>query len=313
MPNNVTQPHKKTMQTIPFKVTSHDPATRSFVFTASDASIDRQGDVVEQSSWNFDNYKKNPVVLWAHDYSTYPIARTLSIGVENGIMKFQPSFATADEYQEADTIYKLILGGYINACSVGFIPSEVVPAKDGSSYILKDCELLEVSIVAVPANANAVRLAADEGVISVSEKELLISHYKKALETLETKSHNLPEMTVEKSGAKHSAATMAALKAAMEHCDSASVVIKTIMSDGNDDSNTTEGGRGEGNSEGKAQPEHSSTNKAIDGEQPIEDANDEKSGANLEDEDPDITVEEQQAYEAAFAAELSKLQTGRVE
>ena len=313
MPNNVTKPHQKTMQTIPFKVSSHDAATRSFIFTASDASIDRQGDVVEQSSWNFDNYKKNPVVLWAHDYNSYPIARTLSIGVENGVMKFQPSFATADEYQEADTIYKLILGGYINACSVGFIPDDVVPAKDGSSYILKDCELLEVSIVAVPANANAVRLAADEGVISVAEKELLISHYKKALETLETKPTNQPLMSKEKSGATHSTATLAALKSAMEHCDNASAVIKTLMSDGNDDNPEGQGGRGDGNSEGKSHPKHSSTNKDIEGELSEEEANDDESGAIPEDEDPEVTEEEQKAYDAAFAVELAKLQTGKVE
>ena len=120
-------------------------------------------------------------------------------------------------------------------------------------------------------------------------------------------------MPVTKSGAKHSAETMDALQKAMDHCTNAIGVIKTLMSSGNDDDPQAQGGRGEGNSEGKSADQLSPTNKDINGEDPKVDANSEEEGAEPEDADPEMTEEEHKQYTAAFDAEIAKLQTGKVE
>src|ERR1700722_371276 len=45
----------------------------------STASTDRQGDSVDQNLWDLSNYNNNPIVLWAHDYSSLPIGIATSI------------------------------------------------------------------------------------------------------------------------------------------------------------------------------------------------------------------------------------------
>ena len=51
--------------------TSGDDRTFEVVFSTSDE--DRQGDALDQSKWDLKYYEMNPVVLWAHNYSGFPI------------------------------------------------------------------------------------------------------------------------------------------------------------------------------------------------------------------------------------------------
>lgn len=54
-------------------VKSVNLSKRTLEIVGSDESEDRQGDIVLISSWNFENYKKNPVMLWSHDYTGVPL------------------------------------------------------------------------------------------------------------------------------------------------------------------------------------------------------------------------------------------------
>ena len=38
-------------------------------FVASDESVDRYGDIIRASGWQLDNFRKNPVLLFAHDFA----------------------------------------------------------------------------------------------------------------------------------------------------------------------------------------------------------------------------------------------------
>src|SRR4051812_28452648 len=46
-------------------------------FTISSSSIDRSHDVIQQDGWELKNYKKNPIVLWAHDQDQPPVAKAI--------------------------------------------------------------------------------------------------------------------------------------------------------------------------------------------------------------------------------------------
>jgi hypothetical protein len=77
------------------------------------------------------------------------------------------TFATVDEYAFADTIYRLVKGGYIRTVSVGFNPIEYsfVNEKDRPFGIdFKKQELLEISPCPVPCNPNALIAAAAKGI-----------------------------------------------------------------------------------------------------------------------------------------------------
>lgn len=124
---------------------------------ASTASIDRQGDSIQQNGWMLDNFLKNPVVLWAHQYDQLPVGKATSIQVTSQGLEMAFEFAPASANEKAGQVQQLFDGGFLNAVSVGFIPAE----RNGN--IITRAELLEVSIVPVPANQEALRLAMSKG------------------------------------------------------------------------------------------------------------------------------------------------------
>lgn len=121
--------------------------------------IDRHGEVIDNKGWELENYKKNPVILFAHDSSQPPVAKAIEVGLEKGKLKFKIKFPDEGVYPFADTIYKLYKGGFMKASSVGFMPIEW---KDGDGTekspwrTYTKAELLELSLVPVPANPQAL-------------------------------------------------------------------------------------------------------------------------------------------------------------
>jgi len=107
-----------------------NPEYRILEFIGSTAAVDRYGDIIEPAGWDLKNYKKNPVFLWGHNYSMPPIGKAVSVKVTDDALVFQIQFATAEEYAFADTIYRLYLGGFLKATSVGFQDLEREPIID---------------------------------------------------------------------------------------------------------------------------------------------------------------------------------------
>jgi hypothetical protein len=66
--------------------------SRTYRAVASTSAVDRHGDVVEQDGWQLGAYKKNPVVMWAHDYESLPVAKATSIKVERGRLMIEFAF-----------------------------------------------------------------------------------------------------------------------------------------------------------------------------------------------------------------------------
>jgi phage head maturation protease len=103
-------------------------------------------------------------VLWAHDYSRLPVARAVEIDAVPGVgLRAKMEFAPAGVDAHIDAVRKLWELGFLNAASVGFTPKAGTPTgKGGTRYT--EWELLEFSIVPIPANADALRLAFDGAV-----------------------------------------------------------------------------------------------------------------------------------------------------
>jgi HK97 family phage prohead protease len=145
-----------------------DGQARTLRFCFSDGSVDRAGDTISPTGWDLTGFKKNPVALWAHDSYSPPIGRASNVVVEEGArLMGDIAFIDADTYAFSDTIYKLTLGGYINAVSVGFVPKDYEWSdEDGREWGIdfKQQELLEISVVPVPCNANALIEARAKGI-----------------------------------------------------------------------------------------------------------------------------------------------------
>jgi len=145
-----------------------DEPSRRITFTISTAARDRDGDTIDQAGWDLDEYRKNPVVLWAHEGWSPPIARAESVMVESGKLVSIARFAKREEYDFADTIFQLYKGGFLNATSVGFEPSEMElmdglePGEIGFRF--RRQKLLEYSAVPIPSNPEALVVARGAGI-----------------------------------------------------------------------------------------------------------------------------------------------------
>lgn len=148
---------KKTFQKLFTKaqIVKQDAALGTFTAVASTATVDRHGEIVSPAGWDLENFKKNPVLLWSHDHTIPAIGKATKIWIEGfgdaAKLMFSGVWQTVTD--EGKAAAQLVADGILNSFSVGFIPSEM----EGNTYT--EQELLEISLVNVPANPDAMMLA----------------------------------------------------------------------------------------------------------------------------------------------------------
>lgn len=130
-------------------------------FVLSDATVDRYGDVVEPDGWDLRNFKKNPIALFGHN-SNFPIGKWIDLRVEGGKLLGKLQLAKRGTSYRLDELIGLVEQGILRAVSVGFRPLKAEPLNPEKPYgpqrYLKS-ELLETSLVSVPANPAALSVA----------------------------------------------------------------------------------------------------------------------------------------------------------
>lgn len=134
-----------------------------FKFVASSEAVDRHGEVIKQDGWMLERYKSNPVILWGHDHYKLPIGKADDVYVdkENRLI-VEGTFASKEANPLADNVRMLYNEGMINTVSVGFIPLEM------NGPLITKAELLEISLVTVPANPEALSLMKAKGMSDVA-------------------------------------------------------------------------------------------------------------------------------------------------
>lgn len=129
---------------------------------ASTDAVDRMGEIIDQDGWHLDNFKANPVMLWAHDHTEPAIgtAKNLQLVQIGGkkALTFTPVFHGKTELSAAmDALYNgdpnTGMEPVLNSFSVGF----QILNQEGNT--ITEQELLEISSCNVPANADARTLA----------------------------------------------------------------------------------------------------------------------------------------------------------
>ena len=132
--------------------------TGTFEVIASTAAVDRHGEIVSQDGWDIENYLKNPIILWGHDYWSLPIGIATGVKVENDQLIITGKFASAEANPFAQQVRRLYDEKIVRATSVGFINRKYEYDEDQDQVTLVENELLELSFVPVPANPEAVSL-----------------------------------------------------------------------------------------------------------------------------------------------------------
>jgi HK97 family phage prohead protease len=135
-------------------------------FILSDSSQDRMGDIIMSDGWDITAFKLNPIALFNHN-PNHPIGKWSNLRVENGALRGHLDLAPEGISPRIDEIRRLIEAGILQAVSVGFRPTEYEPIDkknpfSGCKYTKQ--ELIETSLVSVPANPNALAVAKSLGV-----------------------------------------------------------------------------------------------------------------------------------------------------
>jgi len=121
----------------------------------STEGLDRDQDRLLAAGARLDAFERNPVVLFAHNHRDVPIGRATAVRSVPG-RGVRASWRWLEGDPFASRVRNAWDQGVLNACSVGFIPGESTP-NDAGGRDFSSWELLEFSVVPVPANADAVR------------------------------------------------------------------------------------------------------------------------------------------------------------
>lgn len=154
---------------------------RTVSFRLSDNSLDRQNSRIDPHGIDTTNYSRNPVFLWGHDgYGSMAgapnpenvIGRSISWGVTDlsrgegatAAFDIRAEFTPKSINPRGELAFNLVKNGFLNAVSIGVRILEWVnekSAKRGKPDVIvySQSDMLEASLVPIPANPNAVALA----------------------------------------------------------------------------------------------------------------------------------------------------------
>lgn len=160
--------------------------TRTITFVASDGTKDSAGTVLNQDNWDLTRFNSNGIIGYQHkvyggwddtDNPDNVIGKGVAY-IEDKKLMVDITFEPADINPLADKIYKKIQFGSLRAVSVGFLPvgrGRFGEGADAETYYFAGQQLLEVSVVNIPANPNALKksLEAENEYLEAERKRLL--------------------------------------------------------------------------------------------------------------------------------------------
>jgi len=176
---------------------------RSITAYVSAKSIDRQNDIVLPEGIDVKNYRKNPVVLFNHDWFSPAIGRSLWQKADDKGFLAKTQFASTPF---ADDIYTLFVEEILKAWSIGFYPKEWSFDEESEITTFTNIELLEYSAVNIPANPDALndakRLVKSEQAMKAINKNNIELMIKSQLKEFEDTIKNMQETILELQNAR---------------------------------------------------------------------------------------------------------------
>ena len=124
-------------------------------------SVDRDRDRVKPSGANIANYMKNPVVQWGHNYFDpwATVGKTTELTIFPDRIEAEFELRPAANDADPQNVVRLLWdGGWIKTASIGFNPLEF-EKNEMEGHDFTSWDLLEWSLVPIPANQDALRLA----------------------------------------------------------------------------------------------------------------------------------------------------------
>ena len=172
-------------------------------YIASDETLDSYQEVIKADGWRFDDFRKNAPFVDSHDYSTIGncLGKVLDFKVEKRqlLETVQWAINLGGGETLADWGWKMTVGGFLKAVSVGFMPVRYATKWDSDMTnfmaALKDIDMTEdvnnvrciyleqqqkeLSACVIGANPSAVAKAYKDGLLTDKALELFSAEHAK--------------------------------------------------------------------------------------------------------------------------------------
>jgi HK97 family phage major capsid protein/HK97 family phage prohead protease len=142
---------------------------RKVKFIFSTDSKDRHGTRINPDGWRLDNFNKNGIASFQHraygDPDPDMVIGRAQAWKSDGRLVGTIDFEQEDVNPLAEKLYKKVKAGTLNAVSVGFVEHDGHwgqdkdrghPDEEKDTYYFDDIELMEISLVTVPSNPEAL-------------------------------------------------------------------------------------------------------------------------------------------------------------
>lgn len=146
---------------------------KNTTFVLTDESVNAYGYRVLTSGGDTEQFAKNPIMLYSHEYGMLPIGTWENVRKEGDQMLADAKFDTGDPF--AVEVARKVEEGILRCCSIGFEilgvdESDELKQPGQAGPTVTKWTLLECSICAIGANRNAMRLSAAPGLPSARVK-----------------------------------------------------------------------------------------------------------------------------------------------
>lgn len=140
-------------------------------FVASNERVDSYNTIIKADAWDLTDFARNSVVLFGHQSRDLPIAKGTAF-VENGELLLDAEFFDAETNPRSEQVLRILDQGVMGA-SVGFEPLawEYDQSRETGDEFqdamfpplnYTRVKLLEVSVVTLPANGDALPVGRDQ-------------------------------------------------------------------------------------------------------------------------------------------------------
>jgi HK97 family phage prohead protease len=183
-----------------------DEDERTILADISTQDVDADGDIVIAKGCDFNRYLKNPIVTINHDYTTVSI-----VGSAKQIEVLDDRIRCKIKLNDTDTalnLWKQIKAGDIRGNSIGFVVKEAfikgtkefdavaksfnINKLDNVKRIVTKFLLIENSVVALPANPDALNIEVSKKSLDTEVKEEIKEEIKELKEEVKEVKEELP-------------------------------------------------------------------------------------------------------------------------
>lgn len=180
---------------------------RADVSVISDASVDKEGEVIDPKSLDFTTFKKNPVVAWNHNYNIPPVGKSIWQKLIGGnlwkaktVYLSRPENHPADAVWLPDSIFHMVKSGSMKGKSIGGAVKWRQPTAEDATRlnfdlakakrISESVEVFEYSVCPIGMNSNSIVEAVSKGI--KWPEEILSNEWPEILETIKDLTKPLP-------------------------------------------------------------------------------------------------------------------------